>query len=53
MMFFARHFVSSGISRYFDRLKPTSFNQGLNVSVYRGDSDRRMMLLRRLESFFR
>ncbi len=53
MMFFARHFVPLGISRYFDRLQPSFLNQRLDVSVHRGNPNTRMVLLCRLENFFR
>ena len=53
MMFFAGHFIARGIARYFDRLQPSLLNQRLDISVHRGNPNTRMVLLCRLESFFR
>ncbi|HVT99909.1 MAG TPA: hypothetical protein VHE33_20585, partial [Acidobacteriaceae bacterium] len=53
MMLFAGHFVARSIARQFNRLQPSLLNQRLDVSVHRGNSNARVELLRRSESFFR
>lgn len=53
MMLFAGHFVARGVARHFDRLQPSSLDQRLDVSVYRGNPNARVVLLCRSENFFR
>jgi hypothetical protein len=51
MMFFARHFVSSGITRDFDRLQPSLVDQRLNIAIHGSDTKGRVMALRPFQNF--
>src|ERR1700758_2108663 len=53
MVLFAGHFVAGRVARYFDRLQPSFLDQRLDVSVDRGNPNTWVVLLCRLENFFR
>lgn len=53
MMLLAGNFVARRIARYFDGMQPSFLDQRLDVSVHRGNPNAWVVLLCRLESFFR
>jgi len=53
MVLFAGHFVAGRVARDFDRLQPSFLDQLLDASVDRGNPNTWVVLLCRLENFFR
>jgi hypothetical protein len=53
VVLFAGEFVARCIAKDFDRLQPSFLDQGLDVSVDRGNPNARVVLLCRPENFFR